>query len=117
METTLIELKEILLNLKEEMREIKQEIGKMKIELSVIQMSQKKSKKVEKIEMLKSRIIGTSFKKPMNKPQTGSYDDWFIKTQYPKILEETEKLKAELKKKEKGKEKLEIKEATPSDSD
>ena len=40
-----------------------------------------------------------------------------MKTQYLKILEETEKLKAELKNNEKGKEKLEIKEATPSDSD
>ena len=117
METTLIELKEILLNLKEEIKDIKQEIGKIKIEISVIQMSQKKNKKVEKFELLKSGIIGISFKKPLQKPQTGSYDDWFIKTQYPRILEETKKIKAELKNKEKGKEKLEIKETTPSDSD
>ena len=40
-----------------------------------------------------------------------------MKTQYSKILEETEKLKTEVKNKEKGKEKLEIKETTPSDSD
>ena len=53
----------------------------------------------------------------MIKPQAGSYDDWFIKTQYPKILEESEKLKTELKSREKGKEKLEIKEPTPSDSE
>ena len=32
-------------------------------------------------------------------------------------LKETEELRAELKNKEKGKEKLEIKETTPSDSD
>ena len=117
METTLFELKEILLNLKEEIKEIKQEIGKIKIELSVIQLSQKKNKRVEKFEILKSGIIGTSFKEPIQKPQPGSYDDWFIKTQYPKILEETEKLKAELKTKEKGKEKLEIKETSLSDTD
>ena len=117
METTLIELKEILLNLKEEIKDIKQEIGKIKIELSVIQISQKKNKKLENFEILKSEIIGTSFKKPIQKPQTGSYDNWFIKTQYPKLLEETEKLKAELKSKEKCKEKLEIREVTPSDSD
>ena len=104
METTLIELKQILLNLKEEIKDIKQEIGKIKIELSVIQISQKKNKKLEKFEILKSWIIGTSFKKPIQKPQTWSFDDWFMKTQYPKILEETEKLKAELKSSEKGKE-------------
>ena len=40
-----------------------------------------------------------------------------METHYPKILKETEELKAELKNKEKGKEKLEIKEITPSDSD
>ena len=40
-----------------------------------------------------------------------------MKTQYLKLLEETEKLKAELKSKEKGREKLEIRESTPSDSD
>ena len=117
METTLIELKEILLNLKEEIKDIKQEMRKIKIEISIIQMSQKKNKKVEKFEILKSGVIGTSFKKPIQKPQTESYDDWFTKTQYPRILEKTEKIKAELKNKEKGKEKLEIKEATPSDSD
>ena len=117
METTLFELKEILLTLKEEMNEIKQEIGKIKIELATIEINKKKNKRVEKFDILKSGIIGTSFKKPTVKPQTGSYDDWFIKTQYPKILEETEKLKAELKIKEKGKEKLEIKQATPSDSE
>ena len=80
METTLIELKEILLNLKEEIKDIKQEIGKIKIELSVIQISRKKDKKLEKFEILKSGIISTSFKKPVQKPQTGSYDDWFMKT-------------------------------------
>ena len=48
METTLIELKEILLNLKEEINDIKQEIRKIKIELSVIQVSRKKNKKLEK---------------------------------------------------------------------
>ena len=117
METTLFELKEILLTLKEEMNEIKQEIGKIKIELATIEINKKKNKRVEKFDILRSEIIGTSFKKPTVKPQTGSYDDWFIKTQYPKILEETEKLKAELKIKEKGKEKLEIKQATPSDSE
>ena len=117
METTLIKLKEILLNLKEEIKEIKQEIGKIKIELSAIQIAQRKNKKVEKFEILRSGIIGTSFKTPAMKPQIGSYDDWFLKTQYPKILEESEKLKAELKSKEKGKEKLEIKEVTPSDSE
>ena len=117
METTLIELKEILLNLKEEMREIKQEIGKIKIELSTIQISRKKNKKVEKFEIIKSGIIGTSIEKHMTKPQPGSYDDQFIKTQYPKILEESEKLKAELKREEKGKEKLEIKESTHSDTE
>ena len=117
METTLIELKELLLNLKEEIKEIKQEIGKIKIELSVIQKGQKKNKKVERFEMLKTGIIGTSFKKPTQKPQTGSYDAWFMETQYPKILEESEKLKAELKREEKGKEKLEIKENTPSDTE
>ena len=72
---------------------------------------------MEKFEILKSEIIGTSTKKPVQKPQTGSYDEWFMKNQYPKILEETEKLKTELKTKEKGKEKLEIKETTPSDSE
>ena len=117
METMLIELKEILLNLKEEIKDIKQEIEKIKIELSVIQISKKKNKKLERFDILKSGTIGTSFKKPIEKSQIGSYDDWFMKTQYPKILEETEKLKAELKNKEKGKEKLEIREATPSDSD
>ena len=101
MKTTLIELKEIFLNFKEKIKDIKQEIGKIKIELSVIQISQKKNKK---FEILKSWIIGTSFKKPIQKPQTWSFDDWFMKTQYPKILEETEKLKAELKSSEKGKE-------------
>ena len=117
METTLIELKQILLNLKEEIKDIKQEIGKIKIELFVIQISQKKNKKLEKFEILKSGIIGTSFKESIQKPQTGSYDDWFMKTQYPKILEETEKLKAELKSSEKGKKKIEIREASPSESD
>lgn len=112
METTLIELKELLLNLKEEIKEIKQEIGKIKIELSVIQKGQKKNKKVERFEMLKTGIIGTSFKKPTQKPQTGSYDAWFMETQYPKILKESEELKAEINKKEK----LEIKEQTPTDS-
>ena len=86
METTLIELKEILLNLKEEIKEIKQEIGKIKIEMTVIQMNQKKNKKLERFEIIKSRIIGTSFKKPTQKPQAGSYDAWFMDTQYPKIL-------------------------------
>ena len=117
MEITLIELKEILLNLKEEINNIKQEIWKIKIELSVIQISRKKNKKLENFEILKSETIGTSFKKPVQKPQTWSYDEWFMKSQYPKILEETERLKTELKNKEKGKEKLEIREASPSDSD
>ena len=117
METTLRELKEILLNLKEEIKDIKQEIGKIKIEMSVIQISKKKNKRLEKFEILKSGIIGTSFKEPIQKPQAGSYDAWFMETHYPKILKETEELKAELKNKEKGKEKLEIKEITPSDSD
>ena len=60
METTLIKLKEILLNLKEEMNEIKQKIGKIKIELAAIQISKKKNKRVEKFDILKSGIIGTS---------------------------------------------------------
>jgi len=66
METTLIELKEILLNLKEEIKDIKQEIGKIKIEMSVIQMGKKKNKK---LKILKSGIIGTCFKKLIQKPQ------------------------------------------------
>ena len=98
METTLFELKEILLTLKEEMNEIKQEIGKIKIELATIEINKKKNKRVEKFDILRSGIIGTNFKKPTVKPQTGSYDDWFIKTQYPKILEESEKLKKKVKK-------------------
>ena len=70
METTLIELKEILLNLKEEIKEIKQEIGKINIEMSVIQMSKKRHKKFKKFKILKSGVIGTSFKEPVHKPQT-----------------------------------------------
>lgn len=64
----LIELKEMLLNLKEEIKELKQETEKIKIELSVKQISQKKNKRVEKFEILKSGIIGTSFKEPLQKP-------------------------------------------------
>ena len=117
METTIIELKEILLNLKEEIKEIRQDIGKLKIEMSLLQKGKKKNKKIEKLEIIKSNIIGTNLKKPTQKPQKGSYDYWFMETQYPKILEEAEELKAEIRKKEKGKEKLEIKEQTESNSE
>ncbi len=116
METTLIELKEILLNLKEEIKEIKQEIGKIKIEIYVMQKGQKKNKKIERLEMLKFGTIGTNLKKTIKKPQKGSYDHWLMETQYPKILQEAEELKAEIKKHEKGKDKLEIKEPTQTDS-
>lgn len=84
--------------------------------MSVIQKGQKKNKKVERLDILKSGIVGTSFKKSTQKLQKGSYDSWFMETQYPKILRESEELKAEIKKKDKGKEKIEIKEQIPSES-
>ena len=47
---------------------------------------------MKKFKILKLETIGTSSKKHVQKPQTGSYNEWFMKSQYSKILEEAEKL-------------------------